>query len=212
MGAEPPPPTCPGTPVRILLPPGERILRVHKISPHHGPDEFNSTVLPPPDAGRFDTIDGTYGHLYAAATMAGAVAEGVLRGDIEPTATERSIPAKALAGRGLTELELLVPAPLLSLRGPDVGQVCQSTWLTKCEPYDYALTRAWAVAIRGWHSWAGGFIWWARKNENELVHVLYDDRLGAPAVRIVGPTVPIDRGPGLDLVRSLLALHNVYVT
>lgn len=211
MGAEPPPKTCAGTPVSVLLPAGERLLRVHKLGAHK-PDEFNSRVPPEPEAGRFDNVDGTSGHLYTAATTAGAIAEGVLRGLGEPTATVRTIPQSALTDRALTELELLVPARLLSLRGANVGQVCQTSWLTKCDPVEYPLTRAWSAAIRGWHGWASGFIWWARKDENELVHVLYEDRLPVPAVRMVGPSVPIDHGPGLDLVRAVLASHNVYVS
>jgi hypothetical protein len=195
--------------VSVVLPVGERLIRVHKRA--HSPEEFISTVLPPEKAGRFDTVDGTYGHIYTAATSRGAIAEGVLQGALEPTSMVRSIPRSALADRAMTELELLGPARLISLRGPDVGHVCQSAWLTKCEATDYTLTQAWGAAIRGWHTWAAGFIWWARKNEHELVHVLYDDRLPKPALRPIGPSVPIDSGPGLDLVRTVLAAHNVGV-
>lgn len=194
------------------MPPGERLLRVHRITIGRSPDAFNRTIAPPGSGGRFDTVDGSYGHLYTAATPAGAVAEALLRGSLAPTASARVIPMAALAGRGMTELELLSPAPLVSLRGPDVGHVCQDAWLTKCDSSDYHLTQAWGVAIRAWHPAMSGMVWWARKNEHELVHVLYDDRLPTPAVRVVGSTVPIDSGPGLELVRLLLAAHNVTVS
>lgn len=42
-----------------------------------GAADFNRTVPVPPGGGRFDTLDPAYGHLYAAQTPAGAVAEAL---------------------------------------------------------------------------------------------------------------------------------------
>ena len=211
MGAEMPPATCAGDPVRVMLPAGERLLRVHRIDSTFEPEDFNQTICVPPDDGRFDNVDGTYGHIYVAGSIAGAIAEGILRGSHTPTAVRRFVPRIALAGRAFTTLELLSPASLVSLRGPDVGHVCQDGWLTKCDGTAYPLTRAWGAAIRRWAPTTAGMLWWARKNENEMVAVLYDDRLPMPALRRMGAPITIDSGPGLDLVIALLAAHNVTV-
>ena len=48
-------------------------------------------------------------------------------------------------------------------------------------------------------------------DEHELIAVLYDDRLVAPPVRTIGDAIPIDHGPGLEMIVSLLAAHNVTV-
>jgi hypothetical protein len=213
MPSEEPPDDCAGTPVRAPVTAGTRLFRIHRISQHHGASDFNHTV-PSSDSGggRFDTLDAAYGHLYAALSVPGAVAEALLRGERAPTATSRLIPRLQLAGLGLSELELVRPVDLVSLRGADVGQVCQTSWLTKCEPSSYGITRRWGAAIRRWASWGGGFVWRARLDEEQLALVLYSDRIPPGTVVQAGDTLPIDSADGLELVIALLADHNVTVS
>lgn len=211
MGAERPPADCSGTPVRVLLPPGERLLRVHRLSGTRNATAFNRTVPVPPAGGRFDTVDGTYGHLYVATSPAGAVAEALLRNPHAPTAVRRFVPRAALAGRAISELEVVSPTQVVSLKGPDVGHVCQDGWLTTCESAEYPITREWGAAIRTWVPDAAGMLWWARPDNDELSAVFYDDRPPMPALRPIGPPTPIDSGPGFDLVIALLAAHNVTI-
>jgi len=211
MGAEPPPSSCPGHPIGVTIPAGKRLLRIHRNSPKYGPTDFNHKVPSPPEGGRFDTLDPRYGHLYLAESAAGAVAEALLRGKAGPSATNRIVPRAALADRVMTEVEVLRPAPVVSLRGPDVGHVCQDAWLTKCESEDYPLTREWGVAIRRWEPKKCGFIWWARRDEHEMALVLYDDRIAPKDLRPTGPSVPLGYGAGLAMVVAILAGHNVTV-
>ena len=205
-----PPTYCPGTPVPVVLPAGARLIRVLRLG-KHSPTGFSHTVPVPPDGGRFDTLDPSYGHLYLAETAAGAVAEALLRGPSGPSAANRLLPRAALADRAMAEIELQRPTSVVSLRGPDVGHVCQDAWLTKCEHDAYPLTRLWGAAIRQWAPAEAGFMWWARRDEHELAMVLYDDRVAAADVTLIGAPVPLGYGPGFDLVVSLLALHNVTV-
>lgn len=156
-------------------------------------------------------MDPAYGHLYVAETAAGAVAEALLRGSGGPSATNRVLPRAALVGRAATEIVIERPTSVVSLRGPDVGHVCQDAWLTKCESDGYSLTRAWGAAIRDWVPKASGFLWWARRNEHELALVLYDDRIPPTELRAAGPPLPLDVGDGLAMVVAILALHNVTV-
>lgn len=194
----------------IMIPAGARLIRVYRVGPY-GPADFNHKVPVPPLGGRFDTLDPAYGHLYAAQSAAGAVAEALLRGHGGPSAANRILPRATLTDRAVAEVEMLRSTSVVSLRGPDLGQVCQDAWLTKCESDGYPITRLWGVAIRGWAPTHGGFIWWARRDEHELALVLYDDRVATVDLKVIGTPVPLDHGPGFDLVVSILALHNVTV-
>jgi len=194
----------------VVLPAGARLIRVFRPG-KHSPTAFSHKVPVPPDGGRFDTLDPSYGHLYLAATAAGAVAEALLRGVGGPSAADRLLPRAVLAGRAMAEIELERPTSVVSLRGPDVGHVCQDAWLTKCEHDAYPITRLWGEAIRKWAPAEAGFLWWARRDENQLAMVLYDDRLPAPDVTVIGTPIPLSHGLGLNLVVSLLARHNVTV-
>jgi hypothetical protein len=111
----------------------------------------------------------------------------------------------------MNEFQVRRPTRLVSLQGPNVGQVCQDVWLTKCDSDGYRLTRLWGVAIRGWAPLEAGFIWWARRDEHELALVLYDDRVSAVEIEPIAAPVPLDRGPGLNMVVSIPARHNVTV-
>jgi hypothetical protein len=197
--------------VDLTIPPGKRLLRIHRLSYAYGPTDFNHTVPTPPGGGRFDTLDPAYGHLYVAETAAGAVAEALMRGKAGPSATNRIVPRAALTNRVMTEVEVLRPTSVVSLRGRDIGHVCQDAWLTKCESDGYPLTREWGVAIRRWSPKTCGFIWWARRDEGELALVLYDDRIAPADIRPVGPPTPLSHGPGLAMVVAILAGHNVTV-
>lgn len=196
--------------MQIVIPAGTRLIRVYRVGAH-GPTTFNRNVPVPPGGGRFDTLDPVYGHLYAAQTPAGAVAEALLRGRGGPSASNRILPRATLTDRAMVEVEILRPTSVVSLRGPDIGQVCQDAWLTKCESDGYPITRLWGAAIRDWAPRDAGFIWWARRDEHELAVVLYDDRLPVADLQIVAPPVPLDHGLGLDLVVSILTRHNVTV-
>lgn len=193
-----------------MIPAGTRLIRVYRLG-RHGPTDFNRNVPVPPGGGRFDTLDAAYGHLYAAQTPAGAVAEALLRGRGGPTASNRILPRATLNDRAMAEVELLRSTFVVSLRGPDIGQVCQDAWLTKCEGDGYPVTRRWGVAIRDWAPKDAGFVWWARRDEHELALVLYDDRMATVDLRLIGAPVALDHGPGFDLVVSILARHNVTV-
>lgn len=194
----------------VVIPAGARLVRIFRVG-RHGPTDFNHTVAVAPDGGRFDTLDPAYGHLYAAETPAGAIAEAFLRGRGGPSATNRLLPRATLTDRAMAQIEVMRPTSVVSLRGPDVGHACQDAWLTKCEHDEYPITRLWGVAIRSWAPTDAGFMWWARRDEHELAVVLYDDRMAPDALRVLMPPEPLDSGPGLALVTSILAHHNVTV-
>lgn len=207
----PPPEACPGTPVTITLPEGMMLARVH--SDGFAATAFNSTPAPTADrGGRFDSLDGDYGCLYAGEDGRVAVAEALLRDIPFPEGGPRQLPFRAIRNKSLSWLETTTALSLVSLRGADLGQVGQDVWLTKCEAVEYVRTRRWAAAIRRWAPDAAGFVWRSRRDEERLAYVFFEDRIPEDPFVAVGDPTPIDEGVGLVRVRKALLRHNVVLT
>lgn len=196
-----------GEPVMRELAEGTRVWRIHLA--RHGADQFSTRVPSAYSGGRFDCADASYGHLYAAETFAGAVAEVLLRDTPLVDVGERVVPRAALSGRVVSVLEVARPLTLVSLAGADAAAVGQGLWLTKCGPADYALTRAWARALHDAPSRPDGLTWRARFDENAHAHVLFGDR-GAGALQVVA-SLPLDSGEGLEAARRVLLDHRAVV-
>jgi hypothetical protein len=203
-----PPPACPGKPHEETLAAGTVLYRLH--SANFGPIAFNPTKSDDPlKGGRFDSHEGTYSYLYAGSSYAIAIAETLAR-DVPPgPIPPRLIPRAAVTARQLSKIVVQSGLRLVRLHGgPALGQVGQDSWLTKSPAVDYALTRLWAKAIRGWAAWAHGFVWRANRDENGFAYILFGDR--APSGSIAGTIEhSADTGTGLILVRSVLSAHNV---
>ncbi|HZF52988.1 MAG TPA: RES family NAD+ phosphorylase [Polyangiaceae bacterium] len=203
-----PPTVCPGVPVLREIPAGTQLWRVH--SARFGAAAFNPTAASDPfRGGRFDSRDGSYAYLYAAESKEAAVAEVLVR-DIPVDGRDRFLPLVALEGRCLSRVEVTAALRVVSLCAPEWGHVGQDAWLTKCDSAEYALTRAWADAIRAWVPEAAGFVWRSKRDENWLVYIFFSDRLPSLGVIVKrGRCQRIDRGRGRSVVREILARHNV---
>ncbi|MDP9398230.1 MAG: RES family NAD+ phosphorylase [Actinomycetota bacterium] len=160
--------------------------------------------------GRFDSLDGSYAYLYVGEGPDAAIAETLCR-DLPFAGSARIVPRRRIEGRMLTQLEVTRGLPVVSLHGPDLTQVGQDLWLTKSEPVDYDMTRAWAAAIRGWVPEAGGFVYRCRHDEDLQAWVLFT----APGVavhpalaEVPEGSLPLDNGAGLVEVRRVLARHH----
>jgi hypothetical protein len=172
--------------------------------------EMNSTARPDADSGgRFDSLDGSYGYLYVGADPSAAIAEVVCR-DLPFGGTPRLVPRAAVAGRLLSRIEVTTGIRVVRLHGADLTQVGQDIWLTKSEPSDYALTRAWAAAILTWVPKAGGLEYRCRHDEDRRAWCLVTppDVSEHPRLRLGGGPVPLDSPAGLVVVRAVLARHN----
>lgn len=177
------------------------------------PTAFNPTPAPTADrGGRFDSLDGDYGYLYAGEDHYVAVAEALLRDVPFPEGGPRQLPFRVVRNRNLSWLETTRDLSLVSLRGADLGHVGQDVWLTKCEAAEYVQTRRWAAAIRRWVPDAAGFVWRSRRDEERLAYVFFDDRTPEGSFVAVGDPLPIDEGAGLVRVRKALLRHNVVLT
>jgi hypothetical protein len=176
------------------------LFRVHQKK--YAADDFN----PVPsdryyDGGRFDaTDDDRYPFLYAAPDVDVALSETFLR-DLSPDSTgPRLLPVAKVKGRRVSAISVQVDLELVSLcSGVDLGALSQDTWLTTCEPRDYAQTRHWGHWIRAHVTDACGFQWMSRREPVKPSYVLFEDRMPTNAiVACADPSVPSGDGADFD--------------
>jgi hypothetical protein len=202
-----PPGGLPGSPAPTTLPGGTPLFRLH--SSRRAGTAFN----PVPahsfyGGGRFDATDADrYGFAYAGLTAAAAVCESLLRSmPFDATGAARLVPRAAVRGRRLSFLRLaadVTVVPLLS--GRDLSAVAQDPWLVQTEAADYPFTRHWGHWIRGEADWAQGFTWRSKREPDDRVVVLFDDRCPPHALEPTGlPAVDFDTPDGERWVNSVL--------
>jgi len=196
---------------------GTHLFRVHsKAFAAHG---FN----PIPShryygGGRFDaTHDDTYPYLYAGETVDVAIAETLLRDLLPNDVGIRQLPRQKVIGRRISSIEITADLELVSLRSaPDLGAVTQDTWLTMCDPRDYAQSRHWGHWIRGISGSPCGYVWRSKRDPVLDAYVLFGDR--TPAGSVVAssdPSVPpgnradFDTRSGIKELRIRLAQYGV---
>ncbi|WP_225850289.1 RES family NAD+ phosphorylase [Streptomyces sp. HPF1205] len=224
------------TPESVEWQPGTRLFRVHQRK--YSATAFNPTLCDPHFGGsRFDaTENDPYAYLYAAPRVETALAETVLRDlpfDVE--GNPRVLPYKALAGRCVTELELLTAVRLLSLMDePARVAVRQDAWLVHAEAPEYPFTRRWGHWIRSQAEWAQGLVWPSKRDGPWPALVLFADRLGCswpgqdegesreggqpePAPRsavlrrLPKPSIDLDDQAGLHWLEQTLYRYDVHV-
>ncbi|MDP9318320.1 MAG: RES family NAD+ phosphorylase [Actinomycetota bacterium] len=171
---------------------------------------MNPTARPCGDSGgRFDSLDGSYGYLYVGSDPDAAIAEAICR-DLPFDGHPRIVPHRALVGLALTRIEVTTGMLVVSLHGADLAQVGQDLWLTKSDPDDYPVTRAWAAAILGWAPRAAGLVYRCRHDEDRIAWCLTcpPDVVAHPRLRVLARPLPLGSPLGLVAVRGVLARHN----
>ncbi|WP_436692391.1 RES family NAD+ phosphorylase [Geodermatophilus sp. CPCC 205506] len=203
-----PPSDLPGNPTYVTIPAGESLFRIHLNA--FAPTQFNpNPVSNPFRAGRFDSTAGDFSYLYAAQTIAGAVAEVLLRDIPESEIGQpRLVPLAQVRGRRLSEIRVQRPLRLVDLTGPGAHAFSQDSWLTKCDGVYYPYTQHWAKRIREWCPDAVGLLWRSRIDDNETVLVLFGDRVTADALIKWGGATNLALGRGRKLLDPVLAKYN----
>lgn len=205
-----PPASYAQTPALTTLRAGTVLFRVHQ-------KRFRAEAFNPVPShryyggGRFDaTDDDPYPYLYAGSTVDAAVAETLLR-DLSPDDTGiRQLPRCKVAGRRISAIEVTADLELVSLRsGTDLGAVAQDTWLTMCDPRDYAQSRHWAHWIRTHAKSAAGYAWLSRREPEAAAYVLFGDRFSPSVITLTAhPDVPVGDEADFDTSRGRRALRN----
>jgi len=170
-----PPPDYQGTPLRHVLPAGERLWLVH--GQKRDATEF---TVPRTDVhtpgGRFDgTYADPYGVCYAALDPSAALADVVFRS--AGATRERVVRRAAVARMRASVVVTVEDLPLVDLcNGPALAAVAQDGWLVTADCGDYPLTRRWGSWIRSKALWARGFIWATGGSADHRSVVLFGDR------------------------------------
>lgn len=214
---QPPPTRYAGRPSRLLLPAGTTLTRVHSTA--FSVTQFNPTLaLDDLQGGRFDaTREDGYAFLYAAADDATAVSEALLRDLPADEYGARLLPRARLSQLSISWLRATTDLELVSLRsGRDLAAVGQDAWLTASPAADYANTRRWASAIRGWAPWACGLTWRSYREPEGFAYMFFADRCpeGCFEEVVVGLPVPpgdqsLEAGAARLYVEGLLASYRV---
>lgn len=190
-----PPPRYAGSPARFLLPAGTSLTRVHSTA--FSVTQFNPRLaLDDRQGGRFDgTPEDEYAFLYAASNDATAVSEALLRDLPVDEYGARLLPQVRLSQVSISWFRVTVDLELVSLRsGQDLAAVGQDAWLTASPAAEYASTRRWASAIRGWAPWACGLTWRSYREPEGFAYVFFADRCPEGCFEEVTDGLPVPSG------------------
>lgn len=203
-----PPDHLPGVPIYQTIPIGAVLYRVHSSA--FAPTQFNPKPATNPfRTGRFDSAAGDYTYLYAALSIAGAAAEALLRDVAEADLGQpRLVPLAYVNGKRLSEIRVQRDMQLVDLTGPGAHAFSQDSWLTKCDGVHYPYTQHWATRIREWCPRAAGFLWRSRLDDNELVVVIFGDRVTGDTLIKQGRSANLMLGRGRSLLGPVLARYN----
>ena len=215
--SQPPPPRYAGEPSRFLLPAGTKLTRLHSST--FAVTQFNPTLaLDDLQGGRFDaTPEDGYAFLYAAEDDLTAVSEELLRDLPADEYGARLLPRARLSELSISWLRATADLELVSLRsGQDLAAVGQDAWLTASPAADYAITRRWASAIRGWAPRACGLTWRSHREPEGFAYVFFADRCPEGCFEEVTEGLPVppgdqslDAGVARLYVEGLLASYHV---
>lgn len=192
---QPPPSRYSGRPSRLVLPAGTTLTRVHSTA--FAVTQFNPTpALHDLQGGRFDATPGDeYAFLYAAEDDATAVSEALLRDLLADEFGARLLPRVRLSELSISWLRATAELELVSLRsGQDLAAVGQDAWLTASPAAEYAVTRRWAPAIRGWAPWACGLTWRSYREPEGFAYVFFADRCPDGCFEEVTDGLPVPPG------------------
>lgn len=181
--------------------------------------QFNPTIARSDlQGGRFDaTPDDGYAFLYAAGDDKTAVSEVLLRDIPTDDYGARLLPRARLSQLSIGWLRTTLDLAIVSLRsGQDLAAIGQDTWLTASPAVEYAMTRRWASAIRGWAPWGCGLTWRSHREPNGFAYVFFADRCPEGSFEEVADGLPVppgDRslaaGPARLHVEGILASYRV---
>jgi len=190
-----PPAQYAGTPHQFLLPAGTTLTRIH--SAVFGVTQFNPSIAQDDlRGGRFDaTPNDEYAFLYAAEDDATAVSEVLLRDLPIDDYGARLLPYAGLSQLSISWLRTTLDLAIVGLRsGRDLAAIGQDTWLTASPAAEYAMTRRWASAIRGWAPWASGLTWRSHREPEGFAYVFFADRCPEDSFEEVTNGLPVPPG------------------
>lgn len=185
---------------------GEQLVRVYHRD--HGAQGFNPT----PSSARFRPVRNAKGNVvptaYGAADAETALAETLLRGvDALATGSRRRLFLKEVIG-----IEMAVMAPkkeiaLARFRGQGLTRLkLRRSDVIDCEAIRYPYTAEWGQAVFDCPVEVGGIVWTSKQSDAERAVMLWKGPVDPEDLVLDGPSIPLDSGRGLEMVRSACEL------
>ncbi|MFC0452272.1 RES family NAD+ phosphorylase [Rhodococcus jostii] len=196
-----------------VIPAGTTLHRISGTGSPYPPNSFNAKgirALGDPLQGRFEPIDDSHGgYLYVALSLAGAVAEGILR-DI-PIPRSGIVRRTRLAGKTHTRMVLGRDITVASLLDGDLRSLNLSGTLVGCDRSAYTWSRTTCHQILGADPSVDGVIYRCRNNPAELALMLLDrGALDSAALPIAESNdVLTDPGTCDEVVKVLDEVHHL---
>lgn len=154
------------------------------------------------------SVDGQpVGVLYGADSLMGAVSETLFHtvpadGDrLKP----RAIPRARIEKYALSVLQCTRPLKLIDLTGHGLGRVGMPVThgeLILSNAAQYARTRAWAEVFYRHPVQADGFLWVSRQYNLSRAMMLFEDRVGAGTLALIGETAQAGRSPIIEQIED----------
>lgn len=72
--------------------------------------------------------------------------------------------------------------------------------LVEASKRQYPRTAAWAQALHACDDRIDGLVWVSRQNDGTRSVILFGDRVPGSALRVLGPSSPLESGPGYEAV------------
>jgi hypothetical protein len=176
------------------------LIRCHNA--RFGPASFN----PGMGSGRFHPFDDFHGNVvpvfYAAEDPDGALAETVFH-DVPARGPRKRIRKSSLKPLVLSTVTCSRDLKLAQLFGFGLRRLgITRRELIEARGQQYPRTAAWARALHAGGERIDGLVWVSRQNDGARSVVLFGDRVPSGILRSVGVSLPLQDGPGFDLVRS----------
>lgn len=189
-------------PLEGTWPAGQEFARVFAHA--YLPDGFNPGPGGPAVKGRFHFFADPAGRvipvLYGADQEDGAIAETVFH-DVPVAGPGRVVLASRLEALSLTVLRPTRDLRLVQLLGHGLRRLqIRPANLTDTEASEYPRTIAWARAFHAARPGVDGLLWMSRQFNSARALVLFGDWVGAGALEMVKPPLPLSLGPGRALV------------
>lgn len=185
---------------------GERLIRIYHRD--HGAQGFNPTS----SSARFRPVRNAQGEVvptaYGAADVETALAETLLRGvDALSTKSPRRLFVKEVAD---IEMATMVPKKEIALarfRGQGLTRLkLRRSDVIDCEAKRYPYTAEWGQAVFDCPVDVAGIVWTSKQSDAERAVMLWEGSINPRDLVLDGPVVPLDRGRGLEMVRSACEL------
>jgi len=186
---------------------GTTLYRIYPSTATYAANSFNPTprALGDPRQGRFEPVDAALGgYLYAAPSLAGAVAEGILRNVAIPRS---GLVRRAwLVDKRLAVLELLQDVPVASVHGPHAARLNLDSGLLCCDWKGYSRTRRVGTRILLKSPDAQGIRYRCRNNDDET-SLMFVDRGAVVKIAVRNQWHILADAKGRKLVLDTLDHH-----